>query len=214
MNVVDVMTRDVATVSPETSLKDVARLLVERQISGVPVVDADGRIVGVVSEADFVSKEVAVTSGLTAPRHHFLRGDDKDDVALLARGKAATAGEAMTSPPITIEAEAPLADAARIMDRKKVNRLPVVEDEKLTGIVTRADIVRAFIREDDQVERDVRDALRAVDAIEIAVRDGVVVLAGTVSHESIVPTITTLTASIPGVTAVDSSALSWRDPQF
>jgi CBS domain-containing protein len=212
MDVRDVMTREVVTVGPGTSLKEVARLLVEKRISGVPVVDDGGELLGIVSEADYVTKEVAASSGVVAPRHHFLRGDDKTDVARIARGRATTAGEAMSSPPITVEPWASVADAARVMDGKRVNRLPVVDAGQMVGIVTRADIVRAFTRDDTQVERDVHDALRAVDGVVISVHDGFVSLAGTVSHETIVPTLTALTASIPGVTSVDGSKLSWREP--
>jgi CBS domain-containing protein len=211
MNVSDVMTRDVVTVCPETSLKDVARLLVERHISGVPVADADGRLLGVVSEGDFISKEVAAASGLTSPRHHLFRGDDPDDMALIALGNAVTAGEAMSSPPITVGPRASLSEAAQLMGRRGVKRLPVLEDDRIVGIVTRADIVRSFTRDDAQVGRDVRDALRAVDSVDVTVSDGLVTLVGSVSHESIVETIRTVTGSIPGVTAVNTSAVTWRD---
>jgi CBS domain-containing protein len=214
VNVSDVMTRDVVTVSPETPLKDVARLLVERHISGVPVADPTGRLLGVVSEGDFISKEVAAASGLTTPRHHFLRGDDKNEAALIARGNALTAGEAMSSPAITIAPDSSLAQAAQVMGRNGIKRLPVVEDERVVGILSRADVVRSFTRDDAQIGQDVHAALRAVDSIEISVCDGVVTLAGSVSHESIVQTIRTLTASIPGVAAVDATGITWPEPLF
>lgn len=212
MDVGEMMTREVVTVRPEVPLKEVAVLLVERRISGVPVVDAAGGLLGVVSEADFVAKEVAVADGLHEPKHHLLRGEDREAAARLARGRATTAGEAMTSPPITVTAETPLADAARLMQSRNINRLPVIDGDLLVGIISRADIVRAFARDDDQVEHDVRAALRAVDGLDISVRNGVVTLAGTVSHPTIVPTIATLVGSIPGVTTIDTVAVAWREP--
>jgi CBS domain-containing protein len=207
------MTRDVVTVEESTSLKDVARLLVERRISGLPVVDATGGVVGVISEADFVTKEAAAASLPTETRHRLFGGDDWRDAPLFAMRAAATAGEAMTAPAITIEADRSLGDAARLMHAKRVNRLPVTHEGALVGIISRADLVRAFARDDAEVIRDVRAALRSLDGIEIGVRDGVVSVVGTVAHPALVPTISQVVASIPGVTSADTAGLSWREPE-
>lgn len=213
MNVRDAMTTDVLTVLPGTPLKQVASLLVDHRISGVPVVSATQELLGVVSEADFVMKEAA---GATARRSllHWLVGDSKDARRLEARVHATTAGEAMTAPAVSITADRPLREAASMMAGAGVNRLPVLENGRLVGILTRADIVRAFARSDAELDDVVRAAVAAVDGLRvIGVRNGVVTLAGTVAHAALVPSVRALIAQIDGVIAVDDSGVAWLEPQ-
>jgi len=139
MYIEHLMTRDVLTVTPETSLKDVARLLVEHRISGLPVVE-DGRVVGVVSEADILFKEQGAQNESTGPFTWLSRGGGST-----AKLTASTAGEAMTSPAMTIHASATAAAAARLMIEQGVNRLPVTADGTLVGIVTRADLLESLV---------------------------------------------------------------------
>src|SRR3954451_24247248 len=144
MIVSQLMTTNVLTVTPETSLKEVATILSERRISGLPVV-ADGIVVGVVSEADILLRERGapeVQHGVLA-RLRLRRADD-------ARLHATTAGEAMTSPALTVGPRKRVHEAARLMTDRRINRLPVVAGGALVGIVTRADLVRAFTRSDEQ----------------------------------------------------------------
>ena len=146
------MTADVVTVEPETTLKEVANILVERSIGGLPVVAADGKVLGVVSESDILWKELRPlpeAAGLIERLLERAYGDDK-------RAKATTAGEAMSSPAITIEPDAPVARAARLMLEYMINRVPVVSDGRLVGILARSDLVRAFRRSDEEIERDIR----------------------------------------------------------
>ena len=152
----DVMVSTVVTVEPQTPLKDVAQSLVDHRISGMPVVDADGAVLGVVSEADVLLKE----GGADAIQHRSLarvRGESRETRAQLAKVAASTAGEAMTAPAITIGPDGSIAEAAALMIGRRVNRLPVVEDGRLVGIVSRADLVRAFIRSDDELARTIRE---------------------------------------------------------
>jgi CBS domain-containing protein len=141
MRIKDVMTHEVVTVQPGASLKEAARLLVDRRVSGLPVVDSAGRLLGVLSEADLLVRDGAPRGA--GPLAWLL-----DPVGISDRiGLAAhVVGEAMTLPPITIEANRPAASAAELMIEHGVNRLPVVEGAKLVGIVTRGDILRAFAR--------------------------------------------------------------------
>jgi CBS domain-containing protein len=215
MKVADVMTRAVVTVLPETPLKDVAALMVEKGISGVPVVDAQGTVVGVVSEADFVIKE----RGVEGVRHRLLArifGESGQTKRELAKIEATTAGEAMTSPAITVEASDSLKWAAELMASRRVNRLPVVEGGRVVGIVTRADVVRAYVRPDAELEKLVRDEVLAKtafwlepDAIELAVRAGVVHLSGRVDRRSLAETIVEVTRDLGGVVGVDSR-ITWE----
>lgn len=215
MKVADVMTRTVVAVRPETPLKEVAALMVERGISGVPVVNADGAVVGVVSEADFVIKE----RGAEAGRPRLLAklfGESRQTKRELAKIEATTAAEAMTAPAVTIEAADTLKLAAEIMAGRRINRLPVVDGGTLVGIITRADVVRAFIRPDAELERLVREEILAKtafwlepDAFEVSVRAGVVHLAGRVERRSLADTIVDVTRALGGVVGVESD-LTWE----
>ena len=215
MKVADAMTRSVVTVRPETPLKEVAALMVGRGISGVPVVDERGAVLGVVSEADFLVKE----RGPGGVRHRFLGrffGEARQTPAEVAKVGATTAGEAMTSPALVVAPSDPLREAATRMASRKINRLPVVEDGVLVGIVTRADVVRTFVRPDAELERLVRDEVlaRAAFALEpetfdVAVREGVVHLGGRVERRSLAETIVEVTRDLGGVVGVESR-LTWE----
>ncbi|MER8038999.1 CBS domain-containing protein [Streptomyces hydrogenans] len=173
------MTDDVVSALPRTSFRDVAKLLAEHDISGVPVVDADDHVVGVVSESD-----------------------------LLAR-RALTAQGVMSAPAVTVHAEEAAADAARLMVRRGVERLPVVdEEERLVGIVTRRDLLRVFLRPDPEIRRRIRDEVLAdaldlpPDAVDVHVLDGVVTLAGRVRLRSQASMLRRLAERVEGVVAV------------
>ena len=206
----DVMTRDVVSVTPDTPLKDVAAALVERGISGLPVCDADGAVVGVLSEADLLVKQGGSperSGGLFAWLVDTASAPD------LAKLRAHTAGEAMTSPAVTVETASPVSEAARTMVSLGVNRLPVVEDGRLVGIVTRADLVRLFTRSDEEIARDIRqDVVKrlwiAPERIEIEVEQGEVVLRGEVDTEVEAGLLEKRIPLVAGVVGVRSE-LSW-----
>jgi CBS domain-containing protein len=206
----DVMVSTVVTVEPHATLKDVAQSLVDHRISGMPVVDSDGSVLGVVSEADVLLKE----GGAGAIRHRSLarvRGESQETRAQLAKAAASTAGEAMTAPAITIGPDRSIAEAAALMTGRRVNRLPVVEDGRLVGIVSRADLVRAFIRSDEELARTVREdvllrvlwldpALFTVDVV-----DGVATVSGRVERRSTTEMIERCISLVPGIVRVDVS---------
>lgn len=210
MRVKDLMSEEVVTVRRETSLKEVARLLARHRISGVPVVSERGQLVGVVSEADILFKEQGAE-----PRNRlleWLEGDPVEREKLAAR----TAGEAMTSPALTIGAHTDVSEAARRMTERAVNRLPVIDwSGGLVGIITRADLVRAFARSDEEIEQEIRSdiasALWLEDRdVEITVRRGDVALAGELERRSVAEVLPRLVARVPGVVSVRSE-LTWRD---
>jgi CBS domain-containing protein len=203
MRVRDVMCADVVTVAPETPLKDVAALMLQHRISGVPVLDGV-RVVGIVSETDILFKErVAPTrSGLL---DWLLRyGDERSEIKLDAR----TAAEAMTAPAVTTREDARLTDVASTLLDLGIDRLPVVEDRRLVGIVTRSDLVRAFVRSDDELEREIREdvLLKTMwappDDFAVTVRDGHVLLEGTAIDHGRAELITDLVRRVPGVVSV------------
>lgn len=202
------MTRDVRTVSPETSLKDVAAILSSQGISGVPVVDGDSRALGVVSEADILRKE----QGLGGRRGGVLGWliDREPDPRLEAR----SAGEAMTAPALTIEPSRPVSEAARVMVEKGINRLPVVSHGRVVGIVTRADLVRAFHRSDEEIEREIsEDVLLQTlwidpSKVSISISGGEVSLAGKVETRTQAELVEAYVRRVPGVVDVHSE-LEW-----
>ena len=206
----DVMTRDVVSVTPDIPLKDVAAMLVERGISGLPVCGPDGVVVGVLSEADLLVKQGGSperSGGLFAWLVETASAPD------LAKLRAHTAGEAMTAPAITVETASPVSEAARTMVSLGVNRLPVVEDGRLVGIVTRADLVRLFTRSDEEIARDIRqDVVKrlwiAPERIEVDVEQGEVVLRGEVDTEVEAGLLEKRIPLVAGVVGVRSE-LSW-----
>jgi CBS domain-containing protein len=211
MKVKELMTTDVVTVTPEMTLKHVAEVLARRGVSGVPVVDANGRVVGVISEADVLLKE----RGPTEERGVFARFREPRDPAAKSKAAARLAREAMTSPAIMIGAERPVSAAARIMIERGVNRLPVAKDGELVGIVTRADLVRAFTRPDELVAEEIRTDIveRAMwlplHRLDVTVRDGEVELTGTVPTKDDAEVLVRLVAKVLGVVSV-SSNLRWE----
>jgi CBS domain-containing protein len=210
MRIAELMQRDVITVGVDTQLKDVAALLLEHRISGVPVVLPDGRLAGVVSEADILFKEAVPLAN--EPRGFSRLLDDA--YGDLQRWGARNAGDAMTSPAVTIESRREAADAARLMTEKHINRLPVVDAGRLVGIVTRADLVRAFCRSDEEIADEIRsDVLLATlwidpDDVEVLVRDGVVTLRGTLESKTIAGIVAAYVRRVPGVVDV-RSWLAW-----
>jgi CBS domain-containing protein len=210
VRVEDLMTTDVVTVAPDTPLREVADALIEHRISGAPVRDADGRIVGVVSQSDIIWKELRMAPETGGPIARLLDrayGDDQ-------RTSAITAADAMTSPAIAIEPDASVASAARSMIEHLINRLPVVADGRLVGILTRSDLVRAFSRPDAEIEREIRDDVLdalCVDPVSLwlMVKDGDAVIGGEVENHSTATSIERRIRSIPGVATVRSD-LRWE----
>lgn len=205
MRVQDVMTKDPLTVRPETTLKEVAEILTRERISGLPVVGEAERVIGVVSERDIIIKE---------------RGDFRTHKGLLARVlslepleelklDARTAGDAMTAPAVTIGPRRLLTEAAATMLGEGIKRLPVVDDDgNLVGIVTRADLVRAFVRSDEEIAREIREDVLgrtlwiSPETVTVEVEDGEVRLAGTVETRADAELIPSFVQRVPGVVNV------------
>lgn len=207
MTVRHAMTQSVIYVRPATPLKEVAQLLIDHRISGLPVVDDNGSVLGIVSEADFLVKE----QGAEAVRHRPLArilGESRESRAQLAKLAALTAGEAMTAPAVTIASHRRIADAAALMTARGVNRLPVVDDGRLAGIVTRADLVRAYVRSDDELARTIRDEvlLRILwldpTPFTVAVKDGAASIRGHVERRSTAEMIEEAVSMVPGIMSV------------
>jgi CBS domain-containing protein len=199
------MTRTVVSVSASTPFKDIVRRMHEYRVSAVPVVDEDQRVLGLVSEGDLILKEDPQLEG--APR--LLEGVHRRHDRSKAAGLVAS--EVMTAPVITIRPDATLGEAARLMHSRSVKRLVVTdpEDGSILGIVSRTDLLKVFLREDAEIEREIReDVIRRTlwidpDTIRVVVRDGVVKLEGQVERRSLIPVLERLVLSTEGVVAFE-----------
>ena len=144
MKASDVMAKDVVTVGPQTTVKEIAELMTERRIGGVPVVDATGKLVGIVSETDLLHR---AETGTERRRKWWLGAFvDSDKLAReYAASHARTAADIMATKVITTEADTDLGEVADLLERRKLKRVPVIAAGRLVGMITRGDLVRALV---------------------------------------------------------------------
>ncbi|MDQ0393310.1 CBS domain-containing protein [Labrys monachus] len=220
------MTRKVIGISPEATIADAVDLMVRSNVSGLPVVDASGALVGILSEGDLLRRPEL---GTQKPRAHWLE-------CLFHSGKVAEAyahthgrvvEEIMTREPISIGEDMRLEEAVALMEGHGVKRLPVVREGKVVGIISRADFVRAlasFVRQsytdslvgDRQIKAAIEAELRAepwapVGTVTIDVQDGVVELQGIITDETLRNAIRVLAENVEGVKTVHDR-MTWVDP--
>ncbi len=203
----NLMTSEVVRVREATSFKQVASLLAQHRISGLPVVDDDEKVVGIVSESDLMARQAL--AGGKAPRLRTLLHWASRRTA--AKAQALTAGRLMSTPPVTVHADDSIAFSARVMAEHRVERLPVLDEEdRLVGIVTRRGVLQVFLRSDADIREEVIQEVLAntlgltPPAVGVKVRDGVVTLEGRLERESEVSIAGGVTARIDGVVAVDN----------
>ncbi|MEV0220389.1 CBS domain-containing protein [Streptomyces sp. NPDC050704] len=199
----DVMTHTVAAVGRGANFKEIVRMMQEWRVSALPVLEGESRVVGVVSEADLLPKEEFRDSD--PDRYTQLRR-----LSDLAKAGAVTAGELMTAPALTVRPDTTLAQAARAMAHARVKRLPVVDGHgRLEGIVSRADLLKVFLRADEELAEEVRREVVSylfpapLLPVRVAVRDGVVTLTGRIRDTSLVPAAARLIRAVEGVVDVE-----------
>ncbi|MFE1443411.1 CBS domain-containing protein [Streptomyces sp. NPDC058739] len=190
----DVMTHTVVAVGSEALFKEVVELLDQWKVSALPVLAGEGRVVGVVSEADLLAKEE-------------FRDTDEGDLALRLKAGAVTAGELMSAPAVTVHADATVADAARIMARRHVKRLPVVDGAGiLQGVVSRGDLLKVFLRSDEDIAGEIRHGVLGTlpygDVLTASVTDGVATLGGSLPDRGLEPVIARAVRAVEGVVDV------------
>lgn len=201
------MTSEVVTVHPDTPFKQIVQVLATRGVDGVPVVDEAGQLLGVVSGADLTCHEEEPPT-LT---HLLVGGRSVREHARKSRGR--TARELMTSPARTVAPGADTCTALREMERGGVGRLVVVDGGRVVGILTRSDLLRVFLRSDDDLQREVDAAVRerlgsTVADLQIAVADGVVHLRGRVERLTSALAAVAAAQEVAGVVAVEDSVTS------
>lgn len=199
----EVMTRDVVTISPDTLFKEIASTLSVHGIGAVPVVDARGTPVGLVSETDLLRKEVDQPH---MPGRLMTRPGWPQERAK-ARGESAAG--VMTAPAVTAHADWAVAEAAREMDRRRVKHLLVVDDDgRLVGIVSRSDLMRVFLRPDEEIREEVLDeVLRGImrlsgQEVQVQVASGIITLRGEVERRSTARIVEQLAQGVDGVVSV------------
>ncbi|MEO3811593.1 CBS domain-containing protein [Sphaerisporangium sp. B11E5] len=221
-----VMTGDVAFVDSFAPLKDIAEILVSRGVSGVPVVDSDRHVIGVVSEMDLLRKEEfrdqfyreEYRPPLRTRLRHRVNG--QGGVAVKARGH--TAADVMTAPALTVRPTSTVVRAARLMDEHDVKRLPVVDEEgRLVGIVSRHDLLKVFTRPDADIAAEIRGdilgkyVLMNTGDIQVDVDHGVVRLRGTITYRGEADIVARVVARLNGVVDVVNE-ITWanEDPEW
>lgn len=218
MKAADVMTKDVITVRPEAPVREIAALMTEKRISGVPVVGADGRLIGILSETDLLHR---AETGTERQRKWWLgMFQDADSMArAYAKAHGLKAGDIMTTTIVTVGANTELHEVADLLEKRKLKRVPVVEDGRLVGMITRGDLVRALagVKTMAPTQSDDRTLLKAIDArmraqpwlnanmIAVSVENGVAELRGLVPSADQQRALRILVEETPGLVRVEDN---------
>jgi CBS domain-containing protein len=210
----DVMTRNVVSTQENTKFKDIVQVLDRYRVSALPVVDAENNVLGVVSESDLLAKVIAGTE-----LHAHIRGARSTRVETRRKSRAETARELMHSPAVTTRPDVSVVHAARAAAFAHVRRMPVVDGGKLVGIVTRSDLLRVFLRDDEAVCRHLEKIFASewcidVSAVGVAVQDGVVTLSGEVERRSLIEPLEDAVRGTAGVVAVHNHLTYRHDDRF
>jgi CBS domain-containing protein len=219
-----IMTRPVFTATPDTTMVEAANLMLQKHISGLPVIDASGKLVGMLSEGDFVRRSEI---GTQRKRGRFLK-------FILGPGKAASdfvqehgrsVSDIMTSEPlVTVSEETPLERIVELMERNSIKRVPVIRGDKLVGIVSRSNLLQAVASlardvpdptaDDDHIRNRVIDTLAKQDwcpfGLSVVVRDGIVHLSGVITEERARQAAVVAAENVTGVKKVHDH-LCWVD---
>ncbi|MEV7871584.1 CBS domain-containing protein [Streptomyces sp. NPDC088124] len=199
----DVMSRPVVAVGPDAGFKEMVETMGRWKVGALPVLVGDGRVAGVVSEADLLPKEEFRDADPS-------RAEQMRRLADLRKAGAVTAEELMSAPAATVREDATLAQAARTMAVRRLKRLPVVDSAgMLRGIVSRRDLLKVFLRSDEDIAEEVREeVVRRLfevpgESVRVTVVDGVVTLSGTVHDTALVPIAARLARAVEGTVDVE-----------
>ena len=224
MRASDVMTRRVITAGPDTSIVEAARLMLENRISGLPVLDGRGRLIGIVTEGDFLRRAETGTARHRSRWLEFLIGPGRlADEFVRSHGRKVE--DVMTPDPRTVAEDTPLEDAVQLMERNNIKRLPVVRNDQLVGILSRANLLSALASlardmpsgtKDDAAIRDrILAELEKLPwkalGLNVVVRNGNVELSGIILDERERQALKVAAENVPGVKALHDH-LTWVEP--
>lgn len=226
MKVSDIMTHPVITVTPETTVGGAAELMMANRISGLPVVDGAGQVVGIVTEGDLLRR---AETGTQRRRPRWLE-------FLIAPGRLASeyahangrrVGEVMTDSVVSVGPDASVADLIDLLERRRIKRVPVIDRGRLVGIVSRANLVHALLHNLSRAadantgsDREIRDRILAEiekqpwgprASIDVRVQNGIVELHGAITDDRKRPALRILAENVPGVKEV-RDRLTWVEP--
>ncbi|GLR85387.1 hypothetical protein GCM10007857_20980 [Bradyrhizobium iriomotense] len=218
-----IMTRSVISVTPDTTIVEAANIMLKRHVSGLPVVDETGKLVGVVSEGDFIRRSEIGTQRKRGRWLKFILGPGQS-ASDFVQEHGRKVSEVMTTSPVTITEDTALAEIVDIMEQNNIKRLPVVRGDKVVGLVSRANLLQAVASlarqvpdptaDDDHIRSRIIDAMEKNDwcpfGLNVIVRDGIVHLSGVVTDESARRAAIVLTENIDGVKKVHDH-LCWVD---
>jgi CBS domain-containing protein len=218
-----IMTRPVITVTPETTILEAANTMLQKHVSGLPVVNASGKLVGIVSEGDFIRRSEIGTQRKRGRFLNFILGPSAA-AADFVEAHGSKVAEIMTPQPVTITEDTPLEEVVRRMEINNVKRLPVTHGDQIVGIVSRANLLQAVASlarqvpdptaDDDHIRNRIIDALEKNDwcpfGLTVIVRDGIVHLSGVITEESSRQAAVVATETVTGVKKVYDH-LCWVD---
>lgn len=225
MKAEDVMTRDVISIDPDATVLQAARLMLEHRISGLPVIDAKGQLVGVLSEGDFLRRRETNTEKRRSRWLEFLMGPGRI-AAEYTHSHGCKVSEAMTRNPQTVSETASLEDIVELMERHRIKRVPVLCGDEVVGIVTRSNLMRAMVSvaraapppatDDMAIRQKLLDEVQKAEwapsaTIDVVVRDGIVELWGVIIDDRQREALKVAAENIPGVKTVKDH-LVWVEP--
>ena len=223
MRAKDIMTTSVVSATPETNVAEVARLLLERHISAVPVIDSGGRLVGMVSEGDFLRRS---EDGSRRHGSWWLRlfSGSGENAADYVKTHGRSAADVMTRDVVTVTEHTPAGDVAHLLETKRIKRVPVLRDGKVVGIISRADLLRGLAAkrhapavpasvEDETIRRQILDEIQAGDwaptyGVNVVVVDGIVQIWGIVDSPEQGEALRVAATNAPGVKGVELNVSS------
>jgi CBS domain-containing protein len=225
MQVQDVMTKHVISVEPTDTIARAIRLMLQERISGLPVIDAAGKLVGIVTEGDFLRRAETGTQRRRPRWLEFLVGPGRmaDEYV---HTHARKVSEVMTVEPATVTEQTALADAVKLMEKRRIKRLPVMKGQKVIGIISRANLLHALAslageaKADSTDDKTIRDRILAelenekwapTGMLSVVVRDGVVDIWGTITDERERQALIVAAENVPGVKRVNDH-VAWIEP--
>lgn len=219
MRAKDIMTTNVATLAPEMTVREAASLFLSRRISGAPVVDAAGKVVGMLSEGDLLHRAEAGTQKRRSWWLQLFTSPDQEALDFV-KSHATHVKDLMSSPAVTVAEDAPLAEVADLLEHRRIRRVPVVRDGRLLGIVSRADLLRGIVAagagretavsaDDESIRAQILKELEGQNwaagaAVNVIVKDGVAHLWGMVHSDAERRALGTAADSVPGVKRVEN----------